>query len=160
MVKNFIKIFIIIFIALIQIFIMPSFAIFGNWPNLILVLAVILLFFNADPEAVLAACAGGLVLDLASPAPFGLFTILLVIITLLVKLLMSRFFNEPSLLIITLIMICVLFTFDAILSLVNHNFSFTVIGFNILYSLIIAVIFYRLLSIWFDRNQGIKIKLR
>lgn len=159
MLKSFIKILAIVSIALIQVLLMPYFAIYDVWPNLLLILAIILLFFDADPEALLVASLGGLILDFASPLTFGFFTIFLLVITLLVKLLMSKFFNEPNIIVMVFILAGALFVFDGVMALMAHNFSIFTIMISVTYGLLISLIFYRLLNFWMDRDQGIHFKI-
>lgn len=159
MLKTITKIIAIVVIALIQILLMPYFAIYGVWPNLILILAIMLLFFNADPEALFTASLGGLILDLASPLNFGFFTFFFLMIILLIKLLMSKFFNEPNIIVMIVIMVCALFVFYAIMSLFANHFSIITILINTFYDLLVSLVFYRLLHLWMDRNQVIRFKV-
>ena len=159
MAKNLIKIIAIIGVAVIQILLMPHFALYGVWPNLSLILALMLLFFNADPEALFAASLGGVILDLASPLTFGLFTASLILITLAIKLLMSKFFNEPNVFIMIFIMALALVTSNGLESLLARQFSPIIILINVIYGLLISLLFYRLLNFWMDRSQGIRFKI-
>lgn len=157
MVKNLLKILVIFGVAIAQILIMPYFGIHGVWPNLVLILALMLLFFDAQSEALFTASLGGVILDFASPLIFGYFTLMLVLLTLLVKLLMNKFLKDPNIFIMILIMAFSLFVFDSVQSLIVRQYSFAIILPNIFYGLIISLIFYRLLNFWIDRNQAIRL---
>lgn len=160
MIKNILKFLIIIAVAVIQITLMPNLNIYGVWPNLLLILALLLIFFGAEPEAYLTASLGGLILDLASPLAFGFYTLTMVSLTVFVKFLVNKFLNEPNVpVIITILSLSILFM-STLESLLAHNFILNLILINLLYGLFIGIIFYRVLSFWVDNQQKIKVKIR
>lgn len=159
MIKNIIKALIIISIGLIQILLMPYLAVYGVWPNLVLILAIMLLFFNADAEAFFSASLGGLILDLASPLPFGLITFIAFSLLLLIKILIIKFFNDLNIFIFVLVMAGALIIFDLIFMVIGRNFSLFLLIINISYGLILSLIFYKLIGFYMDHNQGLRIKL-
>lgn len=57
--------------ALVQVTWAPRFAVFGAFPNLVLIALVVTAWTAPPRAAMLWACAGGLLLDLASAGPVG-----------------------------------------------------------------------------------------
>ena len=57
--------------ALVQITWAPHLTVLGAFPNLVLVLVVALTWAGGQRAGLVAACAGGLLLDLAAPGPLG-----------------------------------------------------------------------------------------
>lgn len=158
MIKNLLKILIIISIGITQVTLMPNLSILGIWPNLLLILVIMLVFFNADQEALLSASLGGLILDLSSPIFFGFFTVFLVANFLVIRFVTNRFLDEPNLAVALLVLFLNLLICDSFISLLNRQFNFGLIIINSFYGIAIGVIFYQLLSIWIDNEQSIKLK--
>jgi rod shape-determining protein MreD len=160
MIKNILKILIIIAVAVIQVTLMPNLNIYGVWPNLLLILALLLIFFGAEPEAYLTASLGGLILDLASPLSFGFYTLTLVSLTVFIRFLVNKFLNEPNVPVIIVILSLSILFMSILESLVAHDFHVNLIFINLIYGLFMGLIFYRVLSFWIDNQQKIKVKIR
>ena len=97
MIKKIIIIGVVIILAIFQIVAIQFFSFFNIWPHLIIILMVLALFTDYEEIALYAAAFGGLVLDLVSPARFGLNIILLFIFYFLIKYLIKTklFENNP-----------------------------------------------------------------
>lgn len=148
-----IKLLSIIILVVIQITLMPYMAIYGTWPNLILLLALVLIIFGATTESFLVASLGGLILDLASSLFFGFFTIVLMILIFMAKILVSKYLNEATVLISGIILTLTAVIFDSILSLVVHHFSIIQILVNSVYSLVLGLVFYFVLRRYLHRQN-------
>lgn len=110
------KIFLYIAIAVLQVTLMPLLAIHSVWPNLVLIIAVLLLLLNFEEDAYLIACVGGLVLDLTGVLPLGLNTIFLIALITLLKIIIPRFFPESN----AFIIFVTVFASSLIFSLFQH----------------------------------------
>lgn len=156
--KTVLKVLCIILIGVVQITLMPSFSIYGAWPNLILLLALVLIFFNNIPEAFLVASLGGLILDLASPLFFGFYTSFIILVLFLNKLLIGKYLSEAPLFVVAIILGVSVAAFDLILSVFAHQFFGIKIIIDIIYSIIIGLIFYQFLFYQNRRFQFLKFK--
>lgn len=152
-IRNIIYILAIIFVAIIQITLMPYFSIFGLWPNLVLLLALILILNSADFEAFLVASLGGLILDLASPLFFGFNTLVLVLIVFLVKALIKKFFGEINFLVTAVFLVVLITLYDLLFCLVAHQFSFLGLVINLIYSLFLGFVIFILINARIEKNK-------
>jgi hypothetical protein len=148
-IKTIVKAIIITILAIVQITLMSYFSIVGLWPNLIFILALVLVLTGAEPEAYLTASLGGLILDLASPLFFGFNTIILLIIVTLVKMLVNKFLSEISMFMAALFLIIVAISVDLMMCLITRQFIFINLIFNVFYTLIIGLLMFRLINYWF-----------
>lgn len=92
--RQFFKIFLAIVLALLQITLLPALAVVGVWPNLVLILALILIFWHFEPEGFLVGGLGGLMLDLAGPLSFGLHTLFILGLLFLNRFFIRRYLTE------------------------------------------------------------------
>ena len=115
MVKIISKIFLIILLVILQMTIFNKIFIFGAVPNLILIIAVCFVLKQRFSLSVVIAGFGGLILDLASPLYFGIYTISGLIIIYLVNYFTTKFSETPNRGIIFLIFLLSFFVFDLIL---------------------------------------------
>lgn len=155
--QNILKITAILILAILQITLMPYFGIHGYWPNLVLLVALILVIADFEMESWLVASAGGLILDLASPLYFGFNTILLVGSVLIMKIVLIKFLTEPNVITASLLVGLGSIIADCLLALVTKNFLWTNILANGLYSAIISVLLYQLIEKWFKKQPTIKL---
>lgn len=88
----------LILLGIIQSALMPSFRVGGHSPDLILVLVVAWSLLRGTRHGVLLALLGGIVLDVLSAAPFGIFTVALVCASLMSSFGTAGFFRSPVLL--------------------------------------------------------------
>ena len=156
-VKTILKFLAIILLAIVQLTLLPLFAIHGVWPNLILILSLVLVLFNDDTDAFLTASLGGLILDLGSPLFFGFNIILNILLVFLIRFMLKKFLTETTFFVFGLVVFLAIIIFDTIISVVTHQFSWINLLINGGYSLIIAIIVYRSLSFNFNRIGTIKI---
>lgn len=82
--RRYIGFFVVALAILLQVNLLPALQPFGVVPNLALVAVVLVAVYLAISEALLAGAVGGLVLDLASGANFGLWTGVLILMCLVV----------------------------------------------------------------------------
>lgn len=150
--KTIFKVLAIISLAIIQITLIPYFGILGLWPNLIFLLSLTLILIGAKQEAYLAASLGGLILDLASPLFFGFYTLVLFGIVAIVQLLVDKFLGEVTVFIQVLVLILATVIFNMIFCLTAHQFQITTFSINVLYSLILGLIMFRVLNTWLYRR--------
>ena len=147
--KTIIKAIIITILAIFQITLMSYFSIMGLWPNLVFVLALVLVLTGAEPEAFLTASLGGLILDLTSPLFFGFNTIILLIMVILVEMLVNKFLSEISMFVAGLFLIIVTVIIDLLMCLISHQFIFVNLIINVFYTLVVGLIMFRLINYWF-----------
>lgn len=98
--KNFLKILAILILIILQLTFLPKLMIFSSIPNLIIIVSLSLLFRGFLSDSLMVAILGGLFLDLASPLRFGIYTLFLIAIILLLNLVILKNIPEPNLLII------------------------------------------------------------
>jgi len=96
MIKTIIKIIAIVVLAIFQLALITKITILGSIPDLILILAVALVFKNRFQNAILVAAVGGIVLDLVSPLRFGVFTLIFLIIILMINYLLLKTIPSPN----------------------------------------------------------------
>jgi len=149
--NKFFQIIFVILIALLQITIMPFLSFYGVWPNLILILVVMLILNGFNEEGFIAAGVGGLVMEFASIYFFGFYSLVFVAVAVILYFLNSRFLNEPNFYLSLAILAIFVFVYDGIFLLLTPNMSWSTIIFNIAYSLLIAWPTYHLLSYYHKR---------
>lgn len=86
----------IFIVALIQVSLLPNLAIEDFIPNLVAIFLVTYLLLDLDKVAIWWVALGGLLLDLFSPLPFGLFVAQFVIIYLVLRHLIRPIIHEPA----------------------------------------------------------------
>jgi len=156
--RSLIIIAITILAAIVQVTVAGDFGIKGIWPNLILILAVQLAFFGQEKEAYLAAALGGIILDLASPWFFGINLIILLLIVSLVRLLVYKLINEPTVSISIIVAAASNVLFDLITLVLVHKFSLQLIAINLIYSSFVAICFYQFLKHLLKNQLTVKIQ--
>lgn len=157
MIKNILKISAIIILAILQITLLPCFGIKNAWPNLILLMALVLMFLEFDLESLLVASVGGLILDLASPLIFGFHAVIFVAFVLFTKLWLSRFLTEPNAFIISLFLGLAAIFNDLIVILIARNFLWVSLMINGFYSGLIGFLLYRFGEHWFKKQPLTKL---
>lgn len=119
--KNFLVVFIFLAFAIIQISLGPVFNLWGIWPNFILILTIILIMNNADEYGWLLAGIGGLVMDLASPMFFGLYTMIFLAVALINGFFIKKNISEISWIIISILSCLNTLLFDLIIMTVSKE---------------------------------------
>lgn len=160
MIQNILKILSIIILAILQITLMPHLGFQTIWPNLILLVALVLMFLDFEVESLLVAIVGGLILDLASPLFFGLHSVILIILILITKLLLTKFLTEPNAVIIGLFLVIASFFNESLVMLITRNFLWLPVLINGFYSAIIGLILYRFFEYWFKKQPIIKMMIQ
>ena len=151
--KNITSLLIIFAIGVIQVTLVPYFGIMGLWPNLIFLLAITFILIGAEQEAYLTASFGGLILDFASPIFFGFNVLILMSLVGLTQLLTKKFLSEIDILMAGLVYVVATFIFNLIFSLVGHQFGWPALIVNVIYSLIVGLVMFYIVSNWFDRRE-------
>lgn len=151
--KNITNLLIIFFLGVIQITLMPYFGIMGLWPNLIFLLAITFILIGAEQEAYLTASFGGLILDFVSPIFFGFNVLILMSMVALTQLLVKKFLSEVDILMAGLVYIVATFMFNIIFSLIGHQFGWSSLLINIVYSCFVGLVIFYILNNWYDRRE-------
>ncbi len=112
------KIYLFALIAVLQITLVPLFVAYGVWPNLVLILIVILSLSARNKDAFLATIICGVILDLTGIMPAGLNILFLVGIIYLLEIVSKRAFPETNPLVIFIATFCTSILFY----LYNHLF--------------------------------------
>jgi len=146
-IKNIVKIFAIFFLVIVQLTLVPYFAIGNVWPNLVFILVLVLVIFDHDYDAYLTASFGGLMLDLASPMFFGFFTLILMGFALMTKFLVNKFLTGTSPLVMSVIIFICIVIYDSIFVIISHEFNLIGFIFNILFSIAWAQFFLYILNL-------------
>lgn len=153
--KIIVNVLLILLAIILQTSLLPKIDFFGTFPNLVLLIMLSLLFINRTEEALWWTGGGGILLDLVSPARFGIYTFSLLIIFILTYILVSRIFSDPSLL------LAAVFFFVASL-LMNLFFLFLTSYFLLListaiYDTLVGCIIYGLVKYYYKPKEAIKI---
>ncbi len=96
MIRTILKILAILLLAFVQFFLVSKISVLGVIPNLILILAIVLVLNNRFSDAILVALVGGLILDLGSPLRFGLYTFFFLAILLIIYFIILRSIPSPN----------------------------------------------------------------
>jgi hypothetical protein len=153
MVKTLFKIILILLLVICQVTLIPHLQIFGAWPNLILILALVLTVAGLNENALLVASLGGLFLDLASPLIFGFYTLVLIIFTLSTSFLVKKFFAGFSPMILSAIVATGTLFYDLIFLLVSRQFSLLTLFVSIIYSVVVSQILFYLINLNLRRTS-------
>lgn len=127
--------------ALIQVALGPRFAVFGAFPNLVL-LAVVTVAWTTGPRLGMAyACAGGLLLDLASAGPLGPHALALLPGAYGIGLLARRL-EPPNLLVVALSAAVTTLAYSGVLILASELLRVTVVPAGVAIRLALAAAIY------------------
>jgi hypothetical protein len=97
MYKTIVKIMVITLLAILQFALFSKLTLFGVFPNIIIILAIALLFRGHFQDSFLVAAIGGLMMDIISPLRFGIYTFLIIVILLLINFVILKFLPTPNL---------------------------------------------------------------
>ena len=97
MIKILLRIFAIIFLVFFQLALMPKLTILGVIPNIVILLAIALVFKGRAQDGFLVAGVGGLLLDFVSPIRFGFYTFFFVGVLLAINFYILKIFPTPNL---------------------------------------------------------------
>lgn len=95
-----IKIFGILILAILQLTLLSKFSIFNSIPSLIFILSIALMLRGFIKDSILVAILGGLMVDLASPLRFGVYTLLLISVLFFTNFVIIRSMPVPNLILI------------------------------------------------------------
>lgn len=148
----------IILLGITQVTLMPYLSIYGAWPNLILLLALVLIFLNYIPEAYLVASLGGLILDLGSPLFFGFYTLVIIFLVFMNKILIEKYLSDAPIYVVAIILGLNVVIFDLVLTAVAHQFFGIKMVSSIFYSIFVGLGFYQILCYQNRQSQFFRIK--
>lgn len=94
--NNLLKILGILILAYLQIALFSKFSVFSSLPNLIFILAIVLVSKGFFRDGLLVAIFGGILLDLASPGRFGIFTLYLIVVVYLLQFVLLKVIPEQT----------------------------------------------------------------
>jgi hypothetical protein len=104
MYKTLIKIFLILVFGLLQL-VFSKFSFWGISPNIILILAIILVVNNRYKDSLLVGIFGGFILDLLSPLRFGINIFLFILILILIHFLLTKYISSLNIFIIAMVFV-------------------------------------------------------
>jgi rod shape-determining protein MreD len=153
--KFIIQLILIIIAVILQISLVPKLALFGTFPNIILLIFLALLFIGRPQESLWWAGIGGILLDLASPSYFGIYTFSMLIVYVLVFYLTNRIFSNPSVFVAAVIFFVSSLMINSIFIFYVHNYA----GFLIeaVYSTLIGCMIYGLMRYRTKKREEVKI---
>lgn len=158
MIKLLLKIFFIILIAALQVTLMPHLAIFDVWPNIVLILAILLVFLDFIPDSYLLAGIGGLVLDLSGPLRMGTNIIILIALISALRFINTKYFPESNALIIFISIITSSLLYSLIeLLLLHQGLNFNIF-FEAFYAGLLAEIILFIFNFKHEKESLIKIE--
>lgn len=149
------NILLILLAVILQISVMPKIAIFSGFPNLVFLAVLILIFVRRDKEALWWAGGGGILLDLFSPAHFGIYTLSLLVVYFLIFILVKRIFSDPNLLVAVGFFFLGSLFFDLLWLVVNPQWQTILI--DATYNTIVGCIIYWLLRERLRPREAVKI---
>lgn len=129
----------------------------GGGPQLLLIAVWLYSWLSDRKSALRFALLSGIAADLLGFHRFGLLSLELVLLSLVIDLLRSRFFNIASVFeaMLTLVVVTIINAiFQAILA---RQFDWSVLGLNILSNVVLGLILYYILGVWlrlFQRWRG------
>lgn len=150
------KILLPIVLAILQVTLMPLLGIKGVYPNLLVIGVTFVVLFGEENDAFWFAVISGLILDLLSPLPFGLNTLLLVLLALIFGFLKKSLPELNLLLVVTLIFVNT-FIVSSILNLVTQHFSIYLLLFESIYAAVLGLGGFAYLNTRYKRSQVIKL---
>ena len=157
MIKTILKILLIFGLVVLQVTLIPFLKVSEVWPNLILLVTLVLVLDDFLIDALFFAILGGLFLDLASSSFFGLNVLILVFLVILIKFVISRYLTEPNLWIITLILGLSSVFYSLIFILIYHNVSYLSLLWSFIYNSLAGILIYWFLGYFLKTTQEIKI---
>ena len=158
MIKLIIKILAIFLAVILQVTLMPIFSIKGNFPNLILLAALILVLADFKTDAIIVAAIGGLLFDFFSPLRFGLNTIIFISFVLLLGVVSKRYFPAINLFIIALVVFLSTIIYGLLMSLFLQRWLSWEILIESLYACILGLIFFFVLDHFQKSSRLLKVE--
>jgi len=104
--KTIFIILILFFVAVLQTTFVPKLAVYGIFPSLMLVVIIFKSLFKEYKEIFIWPLAGGVILDFFSQLPFGVFTLVFLIISLMVSFLSRNIWTSEN---ISLVVVLITF---------------------------------------------------
>lgn len=145
----------IILVVILQSTFVPKIIFFNSFPNLILIIALSLLFIRRTEEALWWGLIGGLLLDLISPVRFGIYTFSILTIFIIAYIITDRIFSDPTLPLSILLFFVASLLSNIIFFLLTFNYY--VLISEAIYSAVVGCIIYGLIKYYFQPKESIKI---
>lgn len=149
------NIILIILIVVLQTSFVPEMKIFNIYPNLILLIFLSLIFIDRNDEALWWAGLGGIFLDLTTQIHFGVYTISMVTIYIIVQYFVRRVFSDPP-----IILAAGIFFISSILLNIYFmvfEFSFLLIIMEATHSAVVGCVIYFLVKNYLKSKETFKI---
>ena len=124
MTRLLLKILAVFCLVIFQIAVMTKLMIWGTIPNLIILLAIAMVFRGRFQDGILLAGIGGLLLDLASPIRFGAYTMLFLAAIGVINFYVLKIFPTPSLMVSFLIFAASILLIDVAFFLLLGNIPY------------------------------------
>ncbi len=93
------------FVAILQVTFVPKLSIYGVFPNLMLVVIIFKSLFKDYREIFIWSLAGGLILDVFSATPFGVFTLSFLIVSFIINFLSRNIWTSENVGLVVMIIV-------------------------------------------------------
>jgi len=153
--KIFINVLLIVIAVILQITFMPKIAFLGAFPNLILLVALSLIFIKKIEEALLWIGLGGILLDLFSPVHFGVYIVSLILIFAISYYLVNYVFSDFSLFLAAAIFFISSIIFNIIFLLYTHYFNLYLL--EAVYTTLLGCMIYGIIRYYYKPSEEVKI---
>ena len=153
--KTFLNILLVIIVVILETTLVPKMAIFGAFPNLVMLVILSLIFINRTRDALWWVLIGGVLLDLFSPVRFGAYTLSFVAIFFLAYYLVNYVFSEPSVFLAAGIFFISSLILNIIFLMYFHYFGLYFI--EAIYSTFVGCIVYGLIRYYYKQGEEVKI---
>lgn len=153
--KFILNLLLIILAVILQISLIPKLALFGSFPNIILLIYLALLFVGKPQESLWWAGIGGILLDLVSPSSFGIYTFSMLAVYIPAYYLTNRVFNNPSVFVAAIIFFVSSLVANLIFMFYTHNYSGILI--EAIYSTLVGCMIYGLMRYRGKTREEVKI---
>jgi len=153
--KTFLNILLVTIVVILETTLVPKMAIFGAFPNLVMLVILSLIFINRTRDALWWVLIGGVLLDLFSPVRFGAYTLSFVVIFFLAYYLVNYVFSEPSVFLAAGIFFISSLILNIIFLMYFHYFGLYFI--EAIYSTFVGCIVYGLIRYYYKQGEEVKI---
>jgi len=153
--KIIVNILLIILAVILETSFAPVLSFYGGSLNIVFVVMIALIIIRRFDEGVLWAGAGGVLLDVMSPARFGIYTLELLVIYLIIYYLVKHVFSDPPLYLVMLMM----FLSSALFNLVFifYNFNLTIYLATTIYNTVVGSILFVFIKYYYQPKEEFKI---
>lgn len=154
--KIFINILLIIFAVIIQTAFLPALSVLGSHPNIVLIIAIILLAIQRKSEALWWFGFGGLILDLISPFYFGIYTLSFMVVYFILYYLVDYIFSDPSILVTAMFLLFGSFISNIIFLILDIN-TYEILIIEALYAMVFGSIIFYFMKHYLSHKDAVKI---